>query len=216
MRHRVRSILTAISLLLGIVALTSVASAQEVINETITRKAILTGGPSITSTVQFSLSSNREENANFWVSKVHSRYGNEARTSLVFKPSEMRLFSNNIAQPTVEVIFVEPSITRIRPFKVLSGAWFESNRSYLAPRIVLNSVAANLFHSSDTQWKFGWGSQGEISNAVVQGIVDDGEINAIAYVDCNQDGKWNFFQITIFSRCLCVFREFQLKILKWG
>lgn len=187
-RQRMRSTLTAVSLILGVMALTSVAAAQDVIQETITRTALLTGGPTVTTAVTIN-GDNPIKTADHWRHSVLTKYGPEAAAARVASIEGLRLDQNGTVRAELEISAVDPDLTKVRPFEVISGSWLNQAPHTLAPAVVLNTAAAAQYGDTGT-WTLHWGDNGELRTATVVGIVDDGETSPVAYLDLTQHGEW--------------------------
>lgn len=188
-RRPLRSGLTALSLILGVLALTSVAAAQEVMRDAITRTALLTGGPPVTSVVAVADAPDAPAVAARWSRSLAERYGPSARVARVLRPSSLRVGVDGAVAADAALLVVDPSLIGVRPFEVVSGSWFGAYRNSLAPSLVLNRAAAAQ-HSPRAAWTLGWGSVGGLTTAVVLGVVDDGDPSPTVYLDLTQPGRW--------------------------
>lgn len=202
-RQRLRSLLTAASLILGVMALTSVAAAQEVMRETITHTALLTGGPSITSAVAVLDPVDAGATASRWSRAVTARYGPGTATARVLTPSEFRLASDGTSKPDIELLLVDPTLIDVRPFDLVDGTWIGDANAGLSAQVVLNE-AADAQYGQESHWTLRWGSAGEQTTATVIGIVDDAGASPTAYLDLSQNGIWRDAAVAKGSMALLV------------
>lgn len=187
-RQRMRSTLTALSLILGVTALTSVAAAQEVMQQTITRTALLTGGPTVTTAISIA-AADPIQTAAHWQTIIHGTYGADADVARVAHIDGLRLTQDGAPRAELDIRAVDPQLTAIRPFEAVAGTWIDVAPSTLAPTIVLNLAAAQQYNDTG-HWMLHYGNAGEQRAATVSGIVDDGETSPIAYLDLTQSGPW--------------------------
>ncbi|MFT4230689.1 MAG: ABC transporter permease [Microbacterium sp.] len=187
-RQRMRSTLTALSLILAVSALTSVAAAQGVMQHTIARIALLTGGPAVTTAVGIA-GDDPVETADYWQRSVLATYGPDATAARTASIDGLRLEQDGSARAELEVTAVDPDLTRIRPFETVSGTWLDKATATIAPAVVLNQAAAEQ-HGSTGTWTLRWGDGGEQRTATIAGVVDDGETAPVAYLNLNQEGGW--------------------------
>jgi len=188
-RQRLRSLLTAISLILGVMALTSVAAAEQVMRQTITRTALLNGGPTVTCSVAITTSTAPDEAAEHWAAILEARFGASTRTARVVFSNQLGILANGKPVPDVQVNLVDPRLIQIKPFDILDGVWLSDTPNTLAPNLVLNQAAANQF-PSESGWVLWWGQEGASTTAVRIGTVDDGQMIPVIYLDLGQSGAW--------------------------
>lgn len=186
-RQRLRSLLTAVSLILGVMALTSVAAAQDVMRETIIRNALLTGGPTVTSAVTITDDTDPVGTAARWADSLSLRYGDRTETARVLSPNTLTLSADGAGRPDIEIFAVDPSFTTIRPLEVTDGVWLDRAPHTLAPNIVLNEPAATQYGNT-LHWTLRWGTNGQQTTAIRVGTVDDGSTSPTTYLDLAQAG----------------------------
>lgn len=186
-RMPLRSTLTAMSLILGVMALTSVAAAQEVMSQTITRAAILAGGPAVTSEILVTDQVDPVAAANRWQQSIHTRYAETAITAVIASPSGLSVSVDGTTRPDIAVRAVDRALINICPFDVLEGTWFWDENS-IAPLIVVNDAAAG--DSTSNSWSIRWGVSGQRMTANLIGVVDDGSAAPNLYLDLSQQGPW--------------------------
>ncbi len=187
-RQRMRSTLTALSLILGVTALTSVAAAQEVMQQTITRTALLTGGPTVTTAITIT-ADDPIQSAAHWQTIIRGIYGTDADVARVAHIDGLRLTQDGVPRAELDIRSVDPQLADIRPFETVAGTWLDTAASTLAPAIVLNLAAAQQYNDTG-HWTLYYGNAGEYRAATVSGVVDDGEPSPIAYLDLTQSGPW--------------------------
>ncbi len=189
-RQRLRSLLTAVSLILGVMALTSVAAAQDVMRDTITRTALLTGGPTVTSAITITDPIDPADTANRWAQLLTARYGEQTDTARVFSPTMLTVAADGDVKADIELVVVDPAFTGIRPFEVIDGSWLDTAPESLAPSLVLNEPAAAQYGQT-LQWSLTWGTAGQRTTAIQVGVVVDGSTSPAIYLDLTQPGAWN-------------------------
>lgn len=188
-RHKLRSALTAVSLILGVMTLTSVAAAEGVVQHAISRAALLTGGPATTTSIAVTSTVAPDEAATRWADTFTQRFGPQTLTARTVSSGALTVATDGKAAPEVDLLLVDPRLTRIRPFEVISGAWLADAPRTLAPNVALNTAAADRFTNARS-WELRWGNEGASTTAVAVGTVDDGRADPTIYVDLTQSGTW--------------------------
>lgn len=172
----VRSILVIVALTLGMLGFVAVLTANQVEQQTLTQKAILTGG--MPATVELTITGPRSEAQAVQAGRqLGRRLGADAVAAFV-QDENVTVWSQSKILDDVDVTFATPSLTSVRPFPQASGAWL-SDRAFAAPRVEVNEKAAKTLGArhglslgtSDTRLRF-----------TIVGVVRDGSDDAHVYV----------------------------------
>lgn len=188
-RQRLRTTLSAISLILGVMTLTSVAAAEEVVQRAISRTALLTGGPAMTSSVSITTEIAPDAAAIRWAEVFSKRFGPSTRTARAVSSDKLAFSANGTAVPDAQLTLVDPKLIQIRPFEIIDGTWFDGAPTTLSPNVVLNRSAAARFAVAD-HLMLRWGQDRAAVTAVNVGTIDDGQVAPAIYVDLTQPGAW--------------------------
>lgn len=188
-RHRLRSILTAASLVLGVMALTSVSAASTVTQQAIIRTALLVGGPTVTSSIDITTPVDPLEAAQRWARIVNERYGAGTATARMLSSNALTMTADGTPLADTQVVIVDDQLDKIRPFEIVDGVWLDRAPKRISPNVVFNRAAAKEVQTS-AKISLRWGNVGEHVTASEVGIVDDGENRPIAYMDLGQEGEW--------------------------
>jgi putative ABC transport system permease protein len=180
-RRRLRTLLTAASLTVGVLTLVVVQSAQSLVQQATLHRAILRNGPAATLRVQLSPQAGPEPAAvqDWWAARI-GRFTAGAALSRYDDYSSVDLTAAGAGTVAVELLSADPALTMIRPFPVVAGAWFTG--AALAPRAVLNrSAALTLAPLRAPYWL--QAPDGARLHVAIIGVVDDGDPTPDAYVE---------------------------------
>ncbi len=195
-RRKLRTVLTATSLTIGVLTLVVVQSAQSLVQEATLRQAILRDGPA--ATVRIGLTA--DASAQYWRDRV--THAVPAARVAAYDGYPSTNLSKADGEPTaVDLLAVDPSLRQIRPFEIVAGSWL--TEPHLAPQLVLNRAAAARLGSTAPEAtapeatapeatapgsaSLASGSarvdapEGRLA-VVVIGVIDDGEAGLNAYV----------------------------------
>lgn len=174
----VRTILTAFSLVVGIVGIVTVFSASGTVEASVTQRALLANGPASTVTV-----TGLESTAGFLRSeqleaRLQRSFGPHAHIARVVQLDDAVL----VAGPNLvdcSIVFTEAALREIRPFPIVSGGWIRDAPGFLAPRVVVNSAFLDGGGLTD-------GLSVRIGHSsipiLVAGTVEDGSASPVVYI----------------------------------
>ena len=180
----VKSALLILTITLGMLGFVSVVSAERVLLDSVSQKAILLGGASATfvvSTTAPAETSNLEK----FGEQLSARVGASASSVQIANP-EVYLWVDNQPNMAIGVDFVSQGLLKVRPFVPLEGTWFGQDES-LAPSIVVNRTAAEQLSSAETI-QLGTGYLRKTVSVI--GVVEDGEFEPKAYLSLNYVDSW--------------------------
>ncbi|QAY59678.1 FtsX-like permease family protein [Microbacterium protaetiae] len=172
----IRSILVVAALTLGMLGFVAVLSAQQVMRETISQRALLTGGPETTLSVTIQGLGTAPEVGRV-LEQVKRRTGAASASALV-EDTHTTIWTEGHQEERSRVTFVTPSYRQIHPFPIIDGDWL-SPTSTLSPRVVINEPAVQLLaHATHPQL----GTTEYREPITVIGVVRDGEDDPHVYV----------------------------------
>jgi hypothetical protein len=189
-RRPLRNILTAISLLIGVLSIVLIQGAGAQMSDAIVRDAVLTNGGKTTMLVPIlaTAGTDRSETAREWkqsLTRITSDSGGVVATFM--QDSKARVYSAGNEIPGIAVLMVDPALREIRPFPVERGQWFRTPT--IGPQLVVNEAA----------WRQGPWQDGAVEltrdgtydryRARLIGVVDDGSSEAQGYVSL-AGGAW--------------------------
>ena len=173
-RRRLRTVLTAASLTIGVLTLVVVQSAQSLVHEATLHRAILRNGPA--TTVRIGLTT--QASPQYWRDRA-KRAVPGADVAVYDSYSSVNLSTRDGDPLSVDLAAVEPSLLRIRPFDVVTGSWFTEAR--LAPQLVVNRAAGRVMGVARLA-----APEGAVT-VVVVGVVDDGDPTPHAYLAASDE-----------------------------
>ena len=163
-RRRLRSVLTAASLTIGVLTLVVVQSAQSLVHGPL--PDVLRSSPCRDRPIELSP---RRTSRGGAIASSEAAPG--SRIAVVNGYSSVNLSADGDVPVAVDLTVVDPGLIRIRPFEVVAGSWFTQPR--LAPQVVLNRAAATTIASGAGGYRIR-SPEGDLT-VVVVGVVDDGD-----------------------------------------
>jgi putative ABC transport system permease protein len=185
-RRPLRSALTAATLTLGVVSLTVVQGAGELVRESAVDSALLRGGPSVTVTV--ALSDSEPEHSRRLTELVRSRLGTNGTVALAERLPSVALSDTAVPDTSdrkLEAFIVDESLTSILPFRIIDGRWHRPGT--LVPDVVANVAAARMTSGGDRRW-LSWSSSNASVLSRVVGVVEDGHDEPRLYLNTEDRG----------------------------
>lgn len=140
-----RSLLSAIALMLGMLGLLSVAAAHTVLSDAISARALMAGGPAATFRVELHPGLSEAEHATY-AQQLSDRAGAAQHTRELWVP-EVPVRVDGAELHLVDLVLTEPHSTELFPVALTSGRW-PHGLAALAPRAVLNAAALELIQST--------------------------------------------------------------------
>lgn len=176
----VRTTLTALGLMVGIVSLVSVVSATATTVATVEQRALLTGGPTATFDISGLTGSRGLARSQEVLSQLRASVAQDlmgvrfARTEVTSLELSGKVFD-------ADVVFTEPTLADIRPFPVVLGSWL-SEPTGTGVGLVLNQAAYDATQGPEGG-KVSLRVQGNASRVPtpVTGVVNDGNSRPTAY-----------------------------------
>lgn len=178
--HPIRTALTALGLMVGVVSLVSVVSAADTTVATVEQKAILTGGPEATFDISGVTGSGSLLRSQQLLAQLQNSVAPEIRGARFASTQDVSLGLDGEVFDS-DVIFTDPDIRTLRPFPVVAGYWLDDADAGLS--VVLNQTA---YEASRATERGGLslrvtGTTGDRA-APVKGVVNDGGARPKAYV----------------------------------
>lgn len=184
-RRPLRSSLTAVSLLIGVMTVVLVQGSSALVQSATVRQAILANGPGTTMRVVLNETPGpAAAQEDWWLAHLKAVTADvEGRTAVTDSYPGITVVAENQDAVSLEMSVVSPSLREIRPFRVVSGSWFPAKpTSSLAPEVVLNRTAGSLVDpSAGRVWLSTREGLGRI-HVQITGIVDDGTGAPTAYL----------------------------------
>lgn len=176
----VRSLLSVLSLLLGIVSIVTIYSATLTIEATVTQKALLTGGPISTFDIAESTGFNTIESTRILSGQLEEYIGQSGGVAQMATSSQVALELNGKILDA-QISFTDSNLIRIRKFPVLEGVWLETI-GHLRPALVINVPLKNsLENSFNDQLKIVDNATNDRDPVRIIGVIDDGNTTPYAY-----------------------------------
>lgn len=180
----VKSALLILTLTLGMLGFVSVIAAERVLLDSVSQRALLTGGPSATYLVATSNPVDVGE-LEHYTAQLGNRIGATA-SSLTISNQDVQLWVDDQPNLEIGIEFVSHSLIELRPLVLLAGGWFDAVDT-LAPSMVVNRLAAKELRSSQSlQLGSVWSRQ----RANVIGVVEDGAFEPRAYLAVGDAPLW--------------------------
>lgn len=176
-----RSLLTSLSLILGIFGIVSMHSAAVTAEAVVTQKALLTGGPVATYKVSGVAGGPWVDHSDKFAAQLARTLGPNVSVSRAGRSSKIHL---GIGGRNLDggIDFVDPTFMQTRKFPVLTGRWLAEEPGSTG-RIVLNKLAAGQLESSQRQDLLVRldDSENTVRPRLV-GVVEDGRAMPAAYM----------------------------------
>ncbi len=186
--HRLRTILTALAIVLGVLALVTVDSAAGAAESAVVDSALLANGLPATWAVNLQpglqLVGRAAGAAGDIDGRVESRGGAAA---LEMDGSAALEFNGQTG--SVNLVAVAGPLLAVRPLHVVAGAWPETPRG-LRPVVVVNSAAARSGIRVGDAIGLRVGSRATMIASGVVGVVNDGQSDPTVYVPAPQLAWW--------------------------
>lgn len=176
----VRTALTIAALAVAVLGSVTVSAASSTIEQTVTQRAILQGGPVTT----ILLSGEKGALGKSQIESIAPQlkvWSPTLRSAAVAKLDSAAIASGYATLP-VTILFSEESLIEIRPFDVLEGRWLSDVQSPYTVGLVLNLEASNSLGArvgDNVRLRIPGVSSDR--PAVVVGIVNDGQADGRAY-----------------------------------
>lgn len=168
-----RSLLSIISLTLGILGLVTVVAAHTVLSDTVSQRALLTGGDIAT----FRATVTGVESAS---GLAHYADMLERRTEATASTAELTVTSASFTEGNqsidVQLVYVGAGYTDVLPISLLDGVWPSEERT-LAPSVVVNSALRERNPAPSISLTVG----NELTRLHVVGTVADGVASPAVY-----------------------------------
>lgn len=197
-RRPLRSTLTALSLLVGVLSVVLIQGAGTKLNDAIVRDAVLGNGQKSTLIVPVTGDEGQErrETVKDWhASLTRLTLDGEGVAATFIQDSDARVYGGDGAGdeeivPGLSLLAVDPSVREIRPFPLLDGQWFQTPT--YGPQLVVNKAAWQSGDWSGTDViTLGRDGGHDRHHTRVVGVVDDGGGEPQGYVSLHGGGGWS-------------------------
>ncbi len=180
-RRALRSLLTAASLLIGVVTVVLVQGSGTLVQTATTERALLSAGPATTLGVPIDQPvRGLPDDQQWWTDRVRAATADSgARVAAVDRYSSASFVRAGAALPAMDLLAVGDGFRAIRPVRVQRGTWLGGPT--LAPQVVVNVSGWSSLGAGggvDLSTRDGFGSL----RMQVVGVVDDGVSDPTAYV----------------------------------
>lgn len=188
-RRPLRNILTAMSLLVGVVTMVVIQAGETQLQRAIVLDSVLQYGPATTMEMSI-ISNDPSSTAEEW-RQLLSRMTADAggHSSVVVQGGGARLSVGGRPAPNLSILLVDPGIRQIRPFPLLLGRWF-GGRPGVAPDVVVNLTAWQQLSMRGQVTELGSGIALGRRHARVLGVVYDGVPSPNAYMRLDDPATW--------------------------
>ncbi|RAX43746.1 hypothetical protein DQ354_19130 [Arthrobacter sp. AQ5-06] len=179
----VRTALTTLGLMVGIVGLVSVFSASETIVATVKQRAILTGGQASTFDISGLRGQGGLERSGVLLAQLGSSFSSSVRGTRLASTSATKLELGS--KPfDADLIFTEPYLRELRSFPIVAGQWIDNDQSGMA--LVLNEAAFEASQVTENeQLRVSVERNAQKIPVTVTGVVNDGSPRPSAYANIN-------------------------------
>lgn len=177
----IRTVLTCLGLVVGIVGIVSVYSASGTVEATVIQRALLTGGPVATVDVSGLSGTGALSQASTVAGFLDANAGTSSNSTVTAELPSVRVTVGS-AVKDVDVVFAESSLRRVRPFPVIAGSWLTDKPGFLEPRVVVNlPMAQQLGAGLGSDVTIGTSPSDSLA-AIVSGVIVDGSVGPAMYV----------------------------------
>ncbi len=179
-RRPLRTLLTAVSLLIGVCTLVLVEGSSATIEQAMVQRAVLLSGPRTTVAVPL-LAPDTTFDAVDWEAQIGRATADlGARVARLDRYGSINLTGADETVVAVDLVAAGSGLTGIRPFEVVDGTWFGADP--LVPQLVLNRAARASLAAPAPQLALATRDGLGRLPALAVGVVDDGELSPVAYV----------------------------------
>lgn len=189
-RRPLRNALTSVSLLVGVLTIVLIEGASTTMNQAIVMDSVLDRGPATTMRVAVAEAAlDPVQTADDWKRSLTAVTSDvPSRTAVVIDQPATAVWVGGRPASDLTVQAVDPDIHGIRPFPVLTGAWF--GPSTLAPQIVLNKAGWDTVGEAEGRIEVAAQDGSDRVTARVVGVIHDGNRAPNAYLNLADDGRW--------------------------
>lgn len=201
-RRPLRNVLTALSLVVGVLGVVLIQGAGERLNDSIVRDAVLGNGQRTTLLVPVTgHGAGLRERAADWRETLTrlTADGNGVAATFV-QDGGARVYDGAAAGvashdgvggellPEIALLAVDPALRQVRPFPVVRGQWFREPT--LGPQLVVNEAAWRQGAWEEADVQLGREGSYDRQRARLVGVVDDGSGEPQGYVSLEGGGEW--------------------------
>ena len=181
-----RSVLTAVSLFVGVMAIVVIQAGAKAAQEAIVAQAVLVGGRSLTVSISAAAGSRSFTQAEQLSSNLQKILAPVDATAVV------AVNAGNVLLPSgsMEMTLIEGDLRSIRPFPIQSGKWITPDPDIVLPVAVNEAASVNLGLTTGTVFSTRIGQTGERVIIRVVGVVADGTRDPHAYAPLDLRLSW--------------------------
>jgi len=186
--HRLRSVITALAIVLGVLALVTVDSAAGAAEAAVVDRAILANGLPATWAVSLRPSPQLIDVAARAADDIGRRIEPLGGSATVVLDGNGTLAVNG-SKVSMGLVAVRGPLLAVRPFRIIEGRWPDPARG-LRPELVINIAAAQAGIRSGDEASLLFGQRAAPLKSSVVAVVEDGERDPIVYVPAAQLEWW--------------------------
>jgi putative ABC transport system permease protein len=180
----VKSILVVLALTLGMVGFVAVLTADQVMRDAVTQRAVLLGGNASTYQATIAVPPGDGE-AGRAADQLERRLAATGAASI--EDLDVGVWSDGAVMNDVAVVFTEPELRDILPFPLVEGSWL-IDAVVLAPRVALNEAARDALGGAKL---YEIGTQDQRVTFSRMGVVRDGRSTPQVYIHLDEYSRWN-------------------------
>jgi putative ABC transport system permease protein len=186
--HRLRSVITALAIVLGVLALVTVDAAAGAAEAAVVDRAILTNGLPATWAVSLPPSAQLIEVAARATDDIGRRIEGVGGAATLVLDGNGTLVVNG-SQIQMGLVAVRGSLLAVRPLRIVEGRWPDPARG-LEPELVINATAAEAGIRFGDEASLLFGQRAVPIKSSVVAVVEDGERDPIVYLQAAQLEWW--------------------------
>lgn len=166
-----RSILTALSLFIGVLAIVVIQAGAGAAQDAVTFNAILTGGRAMTLSLNVSNGRRAFGQADQLLSHLNNVLAPVKAAAVMTVDADSTLFPGG----SVEMTLVKGDLRKIRPFPVRRGEWIGSGSDIVLPVVINEATSANFGLTTGMTFSISPGHTHEQVSVRVIGVITENE-----------------------------------------
>ncbi|HLU44974.1 MAG TPA: ABC transporter permease [Natronosporangium sp.] len=189
-RRPLRNLLTAFSLLVGVLAVMLIQGGGGAVRDAIVRDSVLQSGSATTLQVSLTPQPDRLANLTEWKGLLsRATADQQGRTAGMLVADGVTVQVGGVIATDLSVRLTDPDLRELRPFPLVRGSWLTGDPT-VAPVAVANTVAWERLPWSAGDAALVIGTSRQPVRLRLAGVVYDGGDLPTIYVDLAGSGRW--------------------------
>lgn len=177
----VRSLLTALSLIIGIVCLVSIFAATNTVEKIVLQNAVIEGGPGQTLSVGGFAGPLGLNDATNLANHLNTSHGAGISTA-IRGDTALEVTTPDGTPSAAKVMFADEGLKGIHQFPLIGGSWLDNSAASISPRVVVNTLYVDQSGAAIGDKMTVYGADLASHVVVIQGIIQDGQDQPSVYV----------------------------------